>query len=117
MVNGYMANKLMNEKEQIKNILDRLAKLEKEVFTAKQTLKVKEKTKNFSGAKGGILFLISKNYFNQQHSAPDVKAELSKNDYHYKIQVVQTTLNRLAKSRGELVAMKDGEKKIYVKRK
>ena len=108
----------MNEKEQIKNILNRLEKLEKEVFTTKkQTPKVKEKIQNFSGAKGGILFLISKGYFSQRHSAPDVKAELRKNDYDYSIQVVQTTLNRLSKGKGELVAMKDGEKKIYVKRK
>jgi hypothetical protein len=114
-----MANRLMNEKEQIKNILERLEKLEKEIFsTKKQTLKVgNKKPQNFSGAKGGVLFLLSKKYFDQRRFAPDVKIELSKNNYNYSIQVVQTALNRIAKGKGELVAMKEGEKKIYVKRK
>ena len=108
----------MEEKEQIKNILSRLEKLEKEVFrTTKQSPKVEKKGQNFSGTKGGVLFLISKGYFNQRRSAPDVKVELSKNNYHYSIQVVQTALNRISKSKGELVAMKDGGKKVYVKRK
>ena len=103
--------------DQIKNILSRLEKLEKEVFpTAKQPRKAKEKAQNFSGTKGGVLFLISKGYFNQRRTAPDVKTELGKNDYHYSIQVVQTTLNRLSKGKG-LVAMKEGGKKTYVKRK
>ncbi len=97
--------------DQIKNILSRLEKLEKEVFpTAKQPHKVKEKTNNFSGTKGGVLFLVSKGYFSQRRTAPDVKTELGKNDYHYSIQVVQTTLNRLSKGKG-LVAMKEGGKK------
>lgn len=117
MVNGYMVNKFMKE-EEIKNIFKRLEKLEKEVFvTKRQIVKVKEKTQNFTGAKGGILFLISKDYFSKPHSAPDVKSELAKNDYHYSIQAVQTTLKRLSKSKGELVALEDGEKKTYVKRK
>ena len=118
MVNGYMANKIMNEKQQIENILKRLEKLEKSVFaTKKQTPEPKEKNQNFSGAKGGVLFLVSKGYFNQRRSAPDAKVELSKNNYNYSIQVAQTTLNRLSKTKGELVALKEGDKKVYVKRK
>ena len=106
------------EKEQIKDILSRLEKLEKEVFpTTKGSPKVEKKGQDFSGTKGGVLFLISKGYFNQRRSAPDAKSELAKNDYHYSIQVVQTTMNRMSKAKGELVAMKDGGKKVYVKRK
>ena len=113
-----MVNRLMSEL-QIKNILNRLEKLEYEVFSVrKQKSRIKsEKPENFSGAKGGILLLISKKYLDKQRSATDVKIELGKNDYHYSIQVVQTTLNRLSKGRGELVAMKEGEVKTYVKRK
>ena len=120
MVNGAMANKPMNEKEQIKNIFERLDKLEKEVFssTEKRTSKTKaDKSQNFSGTKGGLLLLVSKNYFNQRRSAPEAKAELGKNNYHYSIQVVQTALNRLSTGNGELVAMKESGKKTYVKRK
>jgi hypothetical protein len=109
----------MNDEKQIKDILTRLEKLEKKVFpVGKQISKVNgEKSENFSGTKGGILFLLSKGYFNQRRSAPDVKAELGKNDYHYSIQVVQTALNRLSKGKGGLVAMKEEGKKIYVKRR
>ena len=108
----------MNENTSIKEILIRLEKLEKIVFHVKKESPKKESaSNNFSGAKGGILFLISKKYLDKPHSATDVKTELSNNDYHYSIQVVQTTLNRLSKVKGELVAMKDGDKKIYVKRK
>ena len=119
MVNGYMVNKIMNDEKQIQNILTRLGKLEKKVFpTEGKGSKVKDKNpEDFSGTKGGILFLLSKGYFNQRRSAPDVKAELGKNDYHYSIQVVQTALNRLSKGKGELVAMKEGGKKTYVKRR
>lgn len=108
----------MNEQNQIKDILSRLEKLEKEVFPkTKQEIKSKPKDQKFSGAKGGVLFLLSKGYFAQHRAATDVKVELSKNDYHYSIQVVQTALNRLSKGKAELVAMKNNGKKTYVKRK
>ncbi len=108
----------MSENEQIKNILTRLEKLEKAVFSvAKQPRKAKEIGQDFSGAKGGVLFLVSRGYFSQGRFAPDVRTELGKNGYHYSIQVVQTALNRLSKGKVELVAMKNGSKKTYVKRK
>ena len=107
------------EKQQIKKILARLEQLEAAVFSRpKKFVKTKAAKLDFSGTKGGVLFLITKGYFSQRRTAPDVKTELSKNDYHYSIQVVQTTLNRMATGTGELVALKDGGgKKVYVKRK
>jgi len=103
--------------KEITNILARLTKLEKAVFKTGVKTETKPKDKNFSGTKGGVLFLISKGYFNQRRLATDAKAELAKNEYHYSIQVVQTALNRLSKGNGALVAMKEGGKKMYVKRK
>jgi len=116
MVNGYMGSNTMDH--QIKEILTRLEKLEKVVFPKghPKTASV-PKAQKFTGAKGGIMLLLSKNYFNQRRSAPDVKSELKKNEYDYSIQVVQTTLNRLSKGKGPLVAHKDGDKKHYVRRK
>lgn len=116
------------DKEITKNILkrldhieSRLAKLEgndfnsiqdKKATTAKQT-----KGEKFKGAKGGILFLISKGYFSQRRSTLDTRGELKKNGYDYKREVVQTALNRLSKINGPLVALKESGKKVYVKRK
>lgn len=114
-----MANRLMTEKEQIKNILLRLGKLEKELLPVKkQTAKAGDKKpEGFTGPKGGILLLISKGHLNKRRTAPDVKKELQKNDYDYRIQVVQTALNRLSKNKGPLTALTESGKKSYVKRK
>lgn len=107
----------MDATEQIKNIVSRLEKLEDAVFQKKAGQVTDTKTQRFTGTKGGILLLISKGYINQIRSAPDVKSELGRNGYHYSIQVVQTALNRLSEKGGPLVAMKDADKKVYVKRK
>src|SRR3989339_765191 len=103
---------LMDEKT-TKNILARLDRLEKAVFISgnKKTSAVKQE--EFSGPKGGILFLASKRFFNKCKTAPEVKDELEKNDYNYRIQVVQTALNRLTKNKGPLTALSVGGKKVY----
>lgn len=116
MVNGYMENNTMDKRD--KEIFERLERLEKEVFPKnRKQITSAPKQQKFSGAKGGILFLLSKDYLNQRRSAPDVKSELKKHEYDYSIQVVQTTLNRLSKGKGPLVAHKEGDKKHYVRRK
>ncbi len=116
MAGGYiMPNNQSDLTRQLRDILARLKRLEKVVLQGKH--KTSTKAQDFSGAKGGILLLISKGYFDQRRSAPDVRDKLAENDYHYSIQVVQTTLNRFSRRKGPLVAMKDGGKKVYVKRK
>lgn len=112
-----MASNFMDQTKQIKNILTRLEKLEQVIFRKKAGEDAAPQVKNFTGAKGGILLLISKGHFNKHRQAPDVKEELAENGYHYSIQVVQTALNRLSKGNGPLVTMKDGGKKVYVRRK
>lgn len=107
----------MNQIKQIKEIIVRLEKLEKAVFLKDHRQPTDPKPKKFTGAKGGILFLLSKDYFNRRRSAPEVKEELKKNGYDYSIQVVQTALNRLSKSKEPLVALRDSGKRVYVKRK
>lgn len=107
----------MDTSEQINDILIRLKKLEEVVFSKKQGQMTNAAPHSFTGAKGGVLLLISKDYFEQVRSAPDVRIEIGQNGYHYSIQVIQTALNRLSKEKGPLVAMRDGGKKVYVKRK
>lgn len=106
----------MDEKT-TKNILIRLNFLEKTVFGSGKKKTAVKKQEEFSGPKGGILLLISKGFFNKRRAAPEVRDELGKNNYDYRIQVVQTALNRLTKNKGLLTALTVGGKKIYVKRK
>lgn len=112
-----MSEKIMTQEEINKDIYVRLEKVET-LLGGKKYAKAKEdKHDNFSGAKGGVLFLISKGFFSQKRNAPETKAELDKLEYFYNIQVVQTTINRLSSKTGPLITMDEKGKKIYVKRK
>lgn len=106
----------MNNKT-TKSILTRLDRLEKAVFQSGKNKAVAKKQGNFSGPKGGILLLISKGFLNKRKTAPEVRDELEKNNYDYRIQVVQTALNRLTKNKGPLTTLTVSGKKVYVKRK
>lgn len=103
----------------LQDIISRLEKLEKVVFPERQDEVVSppNSSNNFKGPKGGILLLIEKSFFETPHAAPEVKDEIVKNGYHYSIQAVQTALNRLSSTQGPLNALKDGKKKVYVRRK
>lgn len=106
----------MDEKT-IKELKRRINRLEKAVFGDGKKPRKKVERKAFTGAKGGIQLLISKGFFKKKRTAPDVKKELENNDYFYKIQVVQTTLNRLSGRKGPLAAFKEKGKKVYINRK
>ena len=106
----------MNEKT-LKNILVRLERLERAIFGSDKKNPSQNKPEKFEGPKGGVLLLISKGVLNKRRTAPEIKIELKKYDYDYRIQVVQTALNRLSKNKGPLTAFLEGGKKVYVKRK
>lgn len=106
----------MNEKI-LKNILARLERLEKVAFGSGKKNAPGNKPEKFEGPKGGVLLLISKRVLNKRRTAPEIKIELKKYDYDYRIQVVQTALNRLSKNKGPLTAFLEDGKKVYVKRK
>jgi len=105
------------EAKAIKALEQRVTRLEKAVFGGGQKPKKKENSEGFTGATGGVRLLISKGFFKKARTAPVVKIELDKNGYVYRIQVVQTSLNRLSKRTGPLSALKQGGKKVYVDRK
>ncbi len=106
----------MNERL-VKNIMTRLKKLEEAVFSKNKEAKPEKQVKDFSGAKGGILKLLSKDFFKTKKSASEAKKALEDDEYHYSIQVVQTALNRLSKKDGPTVSFMHNGKKTYVKRK
>ena len=105
------------EAKAIKALEQRVTRLEKVVFGVGQKPKKKFNPEGFTGPTGGVRLLISKGFFKKARTAPVVKTELDENGYVYRIQVVQTSLNRLSKRTGPLSALKQGGKKVYVDRK
>jgi hypothetical protein len=97
----------------------RLKRLEDAVFGTKGKNKgaTKQTASEFSGATGGIRFLISKGFFNKKHSRSEVRSELAENGYHYSGPAVQMALNRQSGRNGLLAWLTEGGKKLYVKRK
>ena len=102
----------------IKQLMTRIEKLEREVFGSGSKAPNKKNIEpKYKGPTGGIQLLISKGFFNRARTAPSVKEEIAKNNYFYRIQVVQTALNRLSRRNGPLAAFKQDGKKVYVSRK
>lgn len=104
-------------------IEQRLSRLEKAIFGQQPATKSTPRSKaaakasDFSGATGGVRFLNSKDFFKRKKTFAEVRTALSDHEYHYSAQAVQMALNRLAEERGPLVSLKEGGKKLYVKRK
>lgn len=109
-----MSDKLQKE---LVAAIKRIERLEKAVFASSPRVSGKTRPTNFKGAKGGIMMLASKGYFDAKRTARQVMEKLGSSGYHYRIQVVQTTLNRLSGTRGPLTALPIAGHKVYVNRK
>lgn len=102
-------------KEKIKDIINRLEKLERVVFSEGKK-RVSVKKEKFVGPTGGMRLLVSKSFFKTKRSLSEVKNKLAEEGYYYSLQAVQNALNRL--SAGDLlVALRENGKKVYVERK
>jgi hypothetical protein len=112
----------MNDKT-LSTIERRLARLEKAVFGQRGKTKdnrkstASAKTSDFSGATGGVHFLVSRGFFKQKRTLAAARTALSDHEYHYSAPAVQMALNRQSGRKGPLAAFKEGGKKLYVKRK
>jgi len=104
--------------QNIKNVIKRLERLEKAVFSTekKPALNVSKPNK-YEGPKGGILMLISNGFFDISRNTLDVKDELAKNGYHYHRNAIQTALNRLSTAKGPLTSFVENALKVSAKRK
>ena len=114
-----MNNKILKENlNRLKQLENRVERLEKTIFgkNSNKAKLIKTKT-SFSGATGGLRLLISQHFFDQKKTFAEIKEGLSKRDYYYSNQAVQTPLNNLSNPGGLLVAFKEGGKKVYAKRK
>lgn len=101
----------------LKDIQRRIEKLERAVFPKSRQALVKGDAGSFSGATGGIRFLISKGFFDRKRAFGEIKKALADNSYHYSKQAVQTPLNALSRPGSLLVSFREGGRKVYAKRK
>jgi hypothetical protein len=97
----------------------RIARLEAAVFGRKGRAKsaAEKKPSDFSGATGGVRFLMSKGLFKKKNHLADIRTALTDHGYHYSAQAVHEALKRLTAKSGPLVSLKEGGKKVYVERK
>ena len=105
----------MMNKVTLADLSVRVEKLERAVFHRDR--KSRPKAGEFSGATGGVRFLVSKGFFSSKRSFGEVKKALGDNSYHYSKQAVQGSLNNLSKTGGLLVSVREQGKKLYAKRK
>src|SRR5713101_4799136 len=108
----------------LKKIDKRLNRLEDAVFGANHKLETggasktrQSKKSSFSGATGGVRFLISKGFFKKKQGLAEVRTALSENGYHYSRQAVHVALNNLTRKGGPLVSLQEAGRRVYVERK
>jgi hypothetical protein len=106
----------MDEKK-IRKLEQRIARLEKAVLAGRGHQAQKQPVKGFTGATGGVRFLLSKGFFKKKHGLKDVRTALAKNGYHYSRQAAHVALNNLTAKGGPLVSLQEGGRKVYVERK
>lgn len=107
----------MDEKS-LRKLEQRIARLEKAVFSDTQKQRVTKNTsKDFGGATGGVRLLISKKFFKTKQGLSEVRAALSENGYHYSKQAAHAALNYLTTKGGPLVSLREGGRKLYAERK
>jgi len=100
-------------------IEQRIARLEAAVFVRNGNAKSATKTKpsDFSGATGGVRFLISKGFFKKKKALAEIRTALSEHGYLYSAQAVHEALKRLTVKSGPLVSLQEGGRKVYAERK
>lgn len=106
----------MSEKHILQQIVNRIERLERTVFGGEGKIKRRVR-ENFTGPTGGVRLLVSEGFFKTKRSLSDVRSALAKKDYHYSAAAIQTALNRHSPRAGPLAALKEGGKKLYVKRR
>jgi len=103
--------------EAIKALEARIARLEGAVFVKKAKPNPDKKAESYSGATGGVRFLISKGFFKEKRKLGEVWDALTKNGYHWSRQAIDMALKGLSSRRGPLVLLKEGGRNVFVRRK
>lgn len=107
------------DKIPMKQIVQRIERLEKAVFVSDGTSPTEKKPKpnKHKGATGGIRLLIDEGFFNKKRFFGDICDALATRGYHYSKQAFQEALTRLSTKKKVLVALDEKGKKVYAIRK
>lgn len=105
--------------QQIKDLTARVQKLETALVKKKPNARAnKDGEAKYTGATGGVRFLIDKGFFSSKKSLGEVRKAAAGHGYHYSAQAIDTALSRKsAGASSPLVALKEGGGKKYVRRK
>jgi len=103
--------------KELKALEARVARLEDAVFVKKVKLRPGKEPESFSGATGGVRFLITKDFFKEKRKLGDVFNDLTKNGYHWSRQAVDMALKALSSRSGPLILLKEGGHNVFVRRK
>jgi hypothetical protein len=95
----------------------RVDKLELAVFGKNGKKPAATRSGDFTGATGGLRFLVSDGFFDRKRAFGEIKEALAHHNYHYSKQAVQTPLNALSKPGSSLASFREGGRKVYAKRK
>ena len=107
----------MDINKTLKDLKHRVEKLEKVVFTKRETKSLKAGGREFKGATGGLRYLASKGFFDRKRAFREINEALASHGYHYSKQAVQTPLNLLSKPGSLLVSFREEGRKVYATRK
>ncbi len=75
------------------------------------------KQENYSGATGGVRFLVKNGFFKTKVNQVSVRKELAEKGYHYSSQAIYEAMKVLARPGGPLVTLNEKGSKVYVERK
>lgn len=112
-----MENRNLANSEILRTIIKHLGRLEKAVLSTALKSPEEWSKKDFSGATGGVRYLVSKNFFGKKRMLGDIRVALSGHNYHYSHQAVNQALQYLSRNKGPLVKIKEKNNNYYVKRK
>lgn len=107
----------------IQKILGKLDDHEKRILALELGTGTKRKKaspvvqENYSGATGGVRFLIKNGFFKAKLSQASVRKELADKGYHYSSQAIYEAMKVLSRPGGQLVTLNEKGSKVYVERK
>lgn len=108
----------------IQKILGKLDDHEKRIRTLELASGTKHKKagltvtqESYSGATGGVRFLVKNGFFKTKRNQVSIRKELADKGYHYSSQAIYEAMKILSKLGGLLVTLNEKGSKVYVERK
>lgn len=109
--------KLQESLQRLDDHEKRIRALEGDVDTALHKKPSRNRQGNYSGAIGGVRFILRNGFYKSKKNQASIRKELADKGYHYSSQAIYEALKILSKPGGPLVVLKEEGRKVYVERK